>query len=239
MFDDFKEKIRQYSDKEKTALTTYSPEVLEKLKQRGIDPNNITLKQLFPETLDEEGNDLSLMSGAETEVMVTYAKTRKYLLKNYPQTQEEARLLGMHWDEEPNEPYQIDLKRSIGDPKRKVFVDALNKMAAVYEKIAFLQQNATEYEKLCLRLYWHITYNWDHAEHPTGLRKILENGDLFEIVEAYFRICKKYSLPVFEEPYSFLPEQQRLEVKLEGDMLKRTTNHNDFETHISILETLA
>jgi hypothetical protein len=67
------------------------PEVLEKLKQRGIDPENVTLKQMFPETLDPDGNDLSLMSGAEWEIMVTYAKTRKYLLEKYPQTQEEAK----------------------------------------------------------------------------------------------------------------------------------------------------
>lgn len=179
-----------------------------------------------------------MMSGAETKIMVTYAKTRKYLIENYPQTQEEARLLGRHWDEEPNAPYQIDLKKSIGDPKRKVFVDALNKLAAVYKKIAYLQQSATDYEKICLRIYWHITFNWNHSEHPTGFRKILENSDLFEIVEAYFRICKKYNLPVFEEPFYFLPEQQRIEVKLEGDVLKRTTDYNDFEIHISILEDL-
>ena len=165
MFDDFKEKVRQYSNKEKPALAAYSLEVLEKLKQQGIDPSNVTLQQLFPETLDEEGNDLSLMSGAELEIMVTYAKTRKYLLKMYPQTQEEARLLGRHWDEEPDEPYQIDLKKCSCDPKRKVFFDALNKLAAVYKKIAFLQRNATEYEKLCLRIYWHLTYNWNHAPH--------------------------------------------------------------------------
>ena len=52
----------------------------------------ITLKQLFPETLDSDGNDLSLMSGAEWEIMITYAKTRKYLVEKYPQSQEEARI---------------------------------------------------------------------------------------------------------------------------------------------------
>jgi hypothetical protein len=115
------------------------------------------------------------MSGAETQIMATYAKTRKYLLEKYPMTQEEAKLLGRHWDEELTEPYQIDLKKCLGDHKRKVFVDALNKMAAIYEKIAFLQQNATEYEKLCIRLYWHLSYNWNHAEHPTGLKKLVGN----------------------------------------------------------------
>jgi hypothetical protein len=75
MFEDFKEKIRQYNtEKEKTELTYYSPEVLEKIRQRGIDPTNITLEQLFPETLDDEGNDLSLMLSFEWEIMVSYCK---------------------------------------------------------------------------------------------------------------------------------------------------------------------
>jgi hypothetical protein len=41
------------------------------------------MKQLFPETLDEDGNDLSLMSGAEWEIMIAYYKTRKYLIEKY------------------------------------------------------------------------------------------------------------------------------------------------------------
>jgi ABC-type ATPase with predicted acetyltransferase domain len=52
---DFKEKVRQYSDKEKTAIAPYySPEVLDKLKQKGIDPNNVKLEQLFPEAYIKE-----------------------------------------------------------------------------------------------------------------------------------------------------------------------------------------
>ena len=80
MFEDFKDKIHEYSNNsiEKTEQTSLSPEVLEKLKQQGIDPENVTLAQLFPECLDSDGNDLSLMSGAELEIMITYAKTRKY-----------------------------------------------------------------------------------------------------------------------------------------------------------------
>jgi hypothetical protein len=57
MFDDFKEKVRQHKeDKEKTELaTTYSSEAKEKLKQRDIDPNNVILQHLFPESLDADG----------------------------------------------------------------------------------------------------------------------------------------------------------------------------------------
>jgi hypothetical protein len=93
MFEDFKYKIRERSkDKEKDESASLSPEILDKLNQRGIDPENVTLQQLFPETLDPDGNDLSLMSGAEWEIMVTYAKTCKYLLEKYPQSHEEAKI---------------------------------------------------------------------------------------------------------------------------------------------------
>ena len=61
-----------------------APEIVEKLKKAGIDPNNVTLQQLFPETLDSDGNNISLMSGAEWKILVKYIKTRKYLLERYP-----------------------------------------------------------------------------------------------------------------------------------------------------------
>jgi hypothetical protein len=93
MFEDLKYKIRQHNhlDEVNPESPSFSPEVSEKLKQRGIDPENVTLAQLFPECLDPDGNDLPLMSGVEWEIMITYAKTRKYLLKKYPQSQEEAK----------------------------------------------------------------------------------------------------------------------------------------------------
>jgi hypothetical protein len=41
------------------------PEIMEKLRKAGIDPDNVTIQQLFPETVDSDGNNLSLMSGTE------------------------------------------------------------------------------------------------------------------------------------------------------------------------------
>ena len=240
MFEDFKDKIRERSkDKEKAESASLSPDVLEKLKQRGLDPENVTLQQLFPETLDPDGNDLSLMSGAEWEIMITYAKARKYLLEKYPQSQEEAKMLGQPWEEEPEEPYQINIAKTQEDPQRKVFVKALFQMKAIYDKVDTLQHNASEYEKYCLRLYWHLTYNWNHAPNIKSFREVLHDSDIFEIVETYFKICRKYHLPTFEEPYYFLTEQRRLEIKLEGDILKRTTSYSDIEIHVSILEDFA
>lgn len=238
MFEDLKEKVRLDSS-EKTEQQSLPPEVVAKLQSQGLDPETVTMKQLFPETLDEGGNDLSLMSGAEWEIMITYAKTRKYLLEKYPQSQEEAKMLGQPWDEEPNEPYQINITKAREDPQSRVFVKALFQMHSIYEKVEVLQTQASEYEKYCLRLYWHLTYNWNHASNVKSFREVLSDRDIFELVEAYFKICRKYHVPTFEEPYGFLDSQHRQEIKLEGDMLKRSTNYSDNEIRVSILEDLA
>ena len=238
MFEDLKEKVRTYSH-EKAEPPSLPPEVIAKLQSQGLDPETVTLAQLFPETLDPDGNDLSLMSGAEWEIMITYAKARKYLLEKYPQSQEEAKMLGHQWDEELEEPYQINVAKAREDPQSRVFVKALFQMKAIYDKVHALQLNASEYEKYCLRLYWHLSYNWNHAPNVKSFREVLPDGDIFEIVETYFKICRKYHLPTFEEPYYFLTEQRRLEIKLEGDMLRRTTSYSEIEIHVSILEAFA
>ncbi|MGA2523276.1 MAG: hypothetical protein ABSF65_03880 [Candidatus Bathyarchaeia archaeon] len=243
MFEDFKEKVGKMQNKHDNKIplisTTLAPEIAEKLRKTGIDPDNFTIQQLFPPTLDEDGNDLSLMSGAEWEIMITYAKTRKYLLEKYPQSHEEARMLGQEWEEEPEEPCQINIAKTKDDPQRKVFVKALFQMKVIYDKVALLQVTASDYEKYCLRLYWHLTFNWKHAPNVEAFREVFRDCDIFEVVEAYFKICRKYHLPTFEEPYDFLTEQRRLEVKLEGDMLRRTTCYSEIEIHVSILEELA
>jgi hypothetical protein len=237
MFEDFKNKIRQHESK-KIEPSPLSPEVLANLRREGLYPETVTMKQLFPETLDGDGNDLSLMSGAEWEIMITYAKARKYLLEKYPQSQQEAKLLGQEWAEEPNDPLQINIAKAREDPLSKVFIEALNQMKAIYDKVDVLQNKASEYEKYCLRLYWHISYNWNHAPNievfQDGFRD--RDCDLFEIVEAYFNICRKFHVPTFEEPYYFLSEKRRREIKLEGDMLRRSTDYSDNEIRVSILE---
>ena len=119
MFEDYKDKIRECNQqsKETIEVTALSPQVTEKLKQEGIDPKNCSLEQLFPEYLDDEGNDLSLMSGAEMEIMMTYSTMRKYLIEKYPQSQQEAKMLGQVWDEPPEEPLQINVTKAQKTPK--------------------------------------------------------------------------------------------------------------------------
>jgi hypothetical protein len=105
MFEDFKEKVGKLQNKNDSEIPLMSaalaPEITEKLRNAGIDPDNVTMEQLFPETLDGDGNDLTVMSGAEWEIMITYCKARKYLLEKYPLTHEEAKIIGQQWEEEP------------------------------------------------------------------------------------------------------------------------------------------
>ncbi|MCW4054342.1 MAG: hypothetical protein NWE84_05420 [Candidatus Bathyarchaeota archaeon] len=237
MFKSSKEEIRRHK-KRRACSKSLSPEVVAKLKSRGLDPETVTIEQLFSDVLDEDGNDLSLMSGAEWEIMITYCKTRKYLLEKYPQSKEEAKMSGEPWEEESEEPYQINIRKAREDPQSRVFIKALFQMKTIYDKVEVLQSRASEYEKYCLRLYWHLTYNWKHAPNIVAFRGVFNDGDIFELVEAYFKICRKYHVPTFEEPYYFLDSQRRQEIKLEGDMLKRNTGYSDFEIHVSILEEL-
>lgn len=240
MFEDFKEKVRAHEEKntESPITKTLSPQVLERLERRGIDPDNFTLNQLWPEVLDKDGVDLSLMSAAEMDAMVTYGILRKYLIEKYPQSQQEAKELGQVWDEEPGEPYQINIVKARDDPKGKLFWQTVLKMAEIFDKITLLQTQASEYEKICLRIYWHLVYNWNHAPDIAEFRGNFENreSDIFEIVETYFKICRKYHVQTFEKPYYFLPDERKRNIKLEGDMLKRTGGYRENEIYISFLE---
>ena len=186
-----------------------SPQVLEKLKKEGIDPDNFTLKQLWPEVLDEDGNDLSLMSGAEWEIMITYAKTRKYLLEKYPQSQEEAKMLGQEWDEEPEEPYQINIAKARDDPKEGLFVQALLQMKVIYDKVRCLAEASYRIRENLPAPLLASNLELESCAKHRAFRAYNHDSDIFEMVDAYFKICRKYHVPTFEEPYYFLSEQKR------------------------------
>ncbi|MGE5637149.1 MAG: hypothetical protein ACM3WQ_00440 [Chloroflexota bacterium] len=236
MFEGFKEKIKDYEDIEKVESAATVAEIDAKLRMQGLDPATVTIKDLLPEFLDDCGNDISLMSAKEWEIEVTYHRTRKLLLQKYPQPKEETKILENAWNKGVDESYDINISKAAEDPQSKVFLKALCQIKAIYDKLEVLQSQASEYEKYCLRLYWYLTYNWNHAEDVKSFRRTWSYSDIFELVDVYFKICKKYRVPTFEEPYYFLDCQQRQEIKLEGDMLKRTTNYSEIEIQISILE---
>lgn len=133
MFEDFKYEVCRLNS-EKAKQKSLPPEVVAKLQSQGLDPETVTMKQLFPEVLNEGGSDISLMSGAEWKIMITYAKTRKYLLEKYPQSQEEAKMLGQPWDEKPNEPYQINVATAREDPRAEFSVRRFSKCTRFMKK---------------------------------------------------------------------------------------------------------
>ena len=73
-------------------------------------------------------------------------------------------------------------------------------------------------------------------EAPQNFLSLFQDIDLYEIVESYFKIMRKYGLAVHEEPYYWLSPDHRREIKYSGEMLKRTTMFDDNEIRISLLE---
>jgi hypothetical protein len=124
------------------------------------------------------------MSGAEMEIIEAFQKMNKYLIEQYPQTREEAKMLGQVWDEPPQALLQVNVAKAHGDPKSKFFFTLLLQMKSIYDKLDVLQAKASEYEKICLRFYWHLTYNWNHSPNIDIFRKCLPDSDIFEVVEA-------------------------------------------------------
>ncbi len=242
MFKEFKEKNSENKPVEKIESNVNPSKndgAKHKSKLKGLDPATVTLKELFPEFL-ECGYDMSLMSAKEWEIRVTYLKTRKYLVQAYPQVKatevEKTGMLENLRPEEVEEPLDIDVSKAAKDPQSLIFIIALGQVKAIYDKVAVLQREASDYEKYCLRFYWHLTYNWVHAKDVKSFREFWSYNDIFEVVDAYFKVCKKYGVPTFEEPYYFLDGEQRQMIKLEADMLKRTTNYGETQIRVSLLE---
>lgn len=74
---------------------------------------------------------------------------------------------------------------------------------------------------LRLRARAHITRNW--SEYGKEFMKLLEDSGIYEIVEGYFKILRKYNLPTNEEPYYFLSPKERHNIKVSAEMLRRTS----------------
>jgi len=240
MFEDFKAQVQRKQKQANTYVQSVecAAKGFEKFKQKETESGNIILEPLFPECLDSGGVDVSLVSGAEWDLMFWYNQIREHFLKCYPQTREEACKLGVSWCEEDTASVQVNIASAKWDPMGKLFFELMYKLKTVYDKVMVLQNKANAYEKNCLRFYWYITYNTQNKPGSGSFRALLSDETIFEAVEAYFKICRKYDVPVFEEPYHFLNDQRRCEVKLAGDMLRRTTMYSDFEIHISILEEI-
>lgn len=184
-----------------------------------------TLEECLVATVDKDGVDVSLMTALDLQRLEQYGMLRKKLSEKYPNR-------GPMMDEDDT----IDVVHAREDPKASLFLQLLTHCHDLYDRVQMLQEFATEYEKKIMRFYGHITLNWPN-QGPMWL-KLLEDSGIYEMVNNYFKILRKYGLSTEEEPYYFLSPQQRSKIKYVGDMLKRSTQIDDSEIKFSVLEGL-
>jgi len=180
------------------------------------------------EFLSKDGVDWSLLTGLDIQHFTLYCKIRNELSKKYPNPKELM-------EEEDD---TVNIKEARHDAKAPLFLRALDMVHDAFERVGILQYVSTEYEKKAIRLYSHLTNNWDNPKVSRDYRKAYTDLDLYEIVESYFKILRKYGILTDEEPYYFLTPQHKRKVKVEGEMLKRSTQIDDSEIKISIMEIL-
>lgn len=180
------------------------------------------------EALSKDGVDWSLMTGLDIQHLRLYGKTRMELSKKYPKPE------ALMEDEEDT----INIPEARKDSLAPLFTRCVMLGKEIYDRVGILQNMATEYEKKVVRIYSHLTNNWSNPKVDREYRKAYRDSDLYEIVESYFKILRKYGLTTQEEPYYFLSPQHKRAVKVEGEMLKRSTQIDDSEINISIMEIL-
>ncbi len=179
------------------------------------------------------GIDYSLITHRETNFFTIYGSLRKEFSKKYPN------------------PNPIDEDDTIidslaqKDEKADLFREALLHVKDVLDKIDKLKLLASDYEIACARLYCKYVFNLMHTikdkERQAEIKKfcsIFTDTDIYEIVESYFKVIKKYGLPIHEEPYYFLLPKRKRDIRHTGEMLKRSTYFDANEIRVSLLEDL-
>jgi len=184
------------------------------------------IREIFSESLGDDGVDSSLFTGLDWQHLILYGKVRKELAEKYPKPK------ALREDEDDI----MDDDAAKNDAKASLFRKALVYAEAVYDKTDILQNLCTEHEKQIIRFYTHITRNW--SIYNINLWHVLSSKDLYELVESYFKILRKYGVTTTEEPYYFLSPSEKRKIKLEADMLKRSTQYDDSEIKVSLLEEL-
>jgi len=120
-------------------MTELLEETKEKLNKIGKPIEAVTLNDLFPEKLSEDGLDFTLMTNHEGQIFLLYIKIRDKLKKKYP-GQAPCR-------ENDFDPYDINIAEARQDSDAHLFVELMCKMQAILDKIRKLQLLATENEK--------------------------------------------------------------------------------------------
>jgi hypothetical protein len=181
-------------------------------------------EEMISEYLNEEGQDVSLVTGMDLKYFKLYCKIRHEFSKKYPKPKD------LMEDDEDT----VNIADAKHDPKAPLFIRALNRSKEMYDRVDVLQHMATEYEKQAIRLYAELTRFWEKAKPEA--RKVWRDSDIYEIVESYFKILRKYGERTIEEPYYFLHPQRKRRVVYEGKMLKRSTQIDANEIKVSLLE---
>ena len=192
----------------------------------------ITIEQMLPE-IKVNGIDYSLLTQREWNFFNIYSDLRKELSKKYPNPYPE------------DEKDTLDDFKAQKDIKAPQFRKVLRTIEGLLQKIDTIKMLCTPYEIHCIRLYCKYTLNALHEiksmkrqEQIKQFLSVFRDTDIYEIVEAYFRICRKYGLATHEEPYYWMSPERKREIKYEGEMLKRSTLFDENEIRISLLEEI-
>jgi len=191
----------------------------------GKQPNK-TLAECLAATLDKEGVDISLMTGLDLLRLGQYGRLRKQLSEKYPKLS----------DQREDEDDTVNVVEAKNDARVPLFTRLMFTVKESFDRVETLQAFATEYDRKVVRFYAHITLNW--LNQGREWLKLLGGVGIFEMVEAYFKVLRKYGLSTEEEPYYFLSPEQKQNVKYAGDVLKRTTMMDENEIKLSVLEGL-
>jgi flagellin-specific chaperone FliS len=190
-----------------------------------------TYEELLPPIIHND-IDFSILTQEEWTLLQKYWELRAYFVKNYP-------------TQKLDDAYDINVWKAKFDAKAGQFRRALDVLHGLFEKMDYINSHLIRYEIACIRLYCKYLLNrLVKADNPNSQKEIdqflsmFRPIDVYEIVTAYFAICRKHGLPVHEEPFYFLSPKERQKIKYEADVLKRTTFFDQNEIFISILEGL-
>ena len=206
----------------------------------------INVNTILPEIV-VGGIDYSLLTQREWQLMKTYNDLRLELRRDYPRKIPEDYNPLDYDDDEIEDGYDIDTEKARNDHRATLFTKAMLTAAEMLDKIELIKRFCSEYEICCIRLYCKYLVNLLHNPRRVTKKReeklkefisIFKNTDIYEIVECYFKICRKHGLVTYEEPYYWLSPTRRREIKYEGEMLKRSTLFDDSEIKISLLEEI-
>jgi hypothetical protein len=197
-----------------------------------VEPEKLTLKDFLPEII-VDGIDYSLITHREANFFKIYGSLRKEFSRKYPNPH----------PEDDDDTFIDSLAQK--DAKADMFRESLLKVYDILNKIDKLKMLATDYEIACARIYCKYIINrmWtvNNEKRRKEVKQFVDaftDTDLYEIVESYFMVMRKYGLSVYEEPYYFLTPKRRRDIRHTGEMLKRSTYFDDNEIQVSLLEDL-